>query len=416
MLNARIAGIRKLLTRSSVVAAGFVLLTSLAAFGQEPIKIGISMSVTGRFERPAGYLFEGHKLWEKHVNQRGGIQGRPVKLVFYDDKSDPAEAIKLTRRLATVDRVDFLFSPYGSELTAAVASVIEELGVPAIASIVATVGPWQGKNAKWMTQFSSTAPLYLMGSVDLAIERAEAKNIAILYEDTPFPVGVADGLRARAKERGLKILMDEKYDKALTDWSPLVSKARSLGAEFLAGGGYYPAAVGIARAAAGIGYRLKLLALVVGAADPKFVKDLGLLAEGVAGSDIWLPSVKTRGFVVEGATIANEDFVRSYREEFKRDPEYWSAAGYGAGQLLGRAINESLKRARKADRNLIRDFLFSYLGETIYGDYGVVKLGQADAGMQVRKQHFVIQWQKGKKEVVWPRELASAEPWIGWPK
>lgn len=408
--------IRKQVVWTTVIMFGFATLLFTSAFAQEPIKIGISISVTGRFERPAGYLFEGHKLWEKHVNERGGIQGRPVKLIFYDDKSDPAEAIKLTRRLATVDRVDFLFSPYGSEMTAAVASVIEELGIPAIASIVATLAPWKGKNAKWMTQFSSTAPLYLMGSVDLAIERAEAKNIAIVYEDTPFPIGVADGLRDRAKERGLKIVMDEKYDKAITDWSPLVSKARSLGAEFLAGGGYYPAAVGITKAAAGIGYKLKLLALVVGAADPKFVKDLGLLADGVAGSDIWLPSAKTRGFVVEGATIANEDFVRSYREEFKRDPEYWSAAGYGAGQLMARAVNEALKRGRKVDRNLIRDVLFNWSGETIYGDYGVVKLGQADAGMQVRKQHFVIQWQKGKKEIIWPRELGSAEPWIGWPR
>lgn len=402
--------------KTLILALGLFIFTSGLALAQEPIKIGISMSVTGRFERPAGYLFEGHKLWEKHVNQRGGIQGRPVKLFFYDDKSDPAEAIKITQRLVTSDRVDFLFSPYGSELTAAVASVIEELGVPALASIVATVDPWKGKNAKWMPQFSSTAPLYLMGSVDLAIERGQAKNIAILYEDTPFPIGVADGVRARAKERALKIVMDEKYDKAVTDWAPLVSKARSLGAEFLAEGGYYPAAVGVTRAAAGIGYKLKLLALTVGVADPKFVKDLGPLAEGVAGSDIWLPTVKTRGYVVEGVTITNEDFVKSYREEFKRDPEYWSAAGYGAGQLLAQAINEALKRTGKVDRNLVRDFLFDRSGETIYGDYGVVKLGQPDAGIQVKKQHFVIQWQKGKKEVVWPKELASAEPSIGWPK
>lgn len=401
---------------SAILAASLVLLPFVSALAQEPIKIGVSISVTGRFERPAGYLFEGHKLWEKHVNQRGGIQGRPVKLVFYDDKSDPAEAIKITRRLVTVDKVDFLFTPYGSELSAAVASTIEELGVPAIASIVATVEPWKGKNAKSLVQFSSTAPLYLMGSVDLAIERGGAKNIAILYEDTPFPIGVANGLRARAKERGLKIVMDEKYDKAVTDWAPLVSKARSLGAEFLAGGGYYPAAVGITRAAAGLGYRLKLLALVVGAADPKFVKDLGPLAEGVAGSDIWLPTVKTRGFVVEGSALSNQDFVRYYREEFKRDPEYWSAAGYGAGQLLAQAINESVKRAGKLDRNLVRNFLFSHQGETIYGDYGVIKLGQPDAGLQVRKQNFIIQWQRGKKEVVWPREVASAEPWTGWPR
>lgn len=400
----------------AVAAASLALLPFCPAFGQEPIKIGVSMSVTGRFERPAGYLFEGHKLWEKHVNARGGILGRPVRLVFYDDKSDPAEAIKITRRLVTVDKVDFLFGPYGSELGAAVAPVIEELAVPAVASIVATVEPWKGKNAKWMVQFSSTAPLYLMGSVDLAIDRGQAKNIAILYEDTPFPVGVAEGLRARAKERGLSIVMDEKYDKAVTDWTPLVSKARTLGAEVLAGGGYYPAAVGISRAAAGLGYRLKLLALVVGAADPKFVKDLGPLAEGVAGSDIWLPTVKTRGFLVEGVAITNHDFVRTYREEFKRDPEYWSAAGYGAGQLLAQALTASLKRAGKIDRNLIRNYLFDWSGETVYGDYGVVKFGQPDAGMQVKKAHFVIQWQRGRKEIVWPREVATAEPWVGWPR
>ncbi len=411
---------RGFLKLSGALVGSWTLLGVGVGRGQEPIKIGISISVSGRFERPAGYLFEGHKLWAEHVNAAGGLGGRPVELIFYDDKSDPAESVKLVRKLITDDRVDFLFSPYGSELTAAVAPTIEEAGVPAIASIVATMKPWKGQNAQWMVQFSSPAPLYLAGAVDLTAEEGDVRTIAILYEDTPFPTEVANGLRERAQARGLEIVLDEKYDKAVTDWTPLVAKAKARGAEFLAGGAYFPAAVGITKAAAAVGYQLKLMALVVGVADPKFATEMGPLAEGMAGNELWLKVVRTKGFLVPGQEITNEEFVRSYTERFGREPEYWSAAGYGAGQLLAQAITQAIEATGEPDRMAVRDFLFTFEGETIYGPYGVHPLGTPDAGLQRRKDQFIIQWQRRDgeltKEVIWPAAMATAEPLFGWPR
>ena len=415
MLSGKISR-REFLKWSTATVGGLALLRMEAFSQAEPIKIGVSISLSGRFERPATYQFEGHKLWADHVNKEGGIRGRPVELIFYDDKSDPAETVKLCKKLITDDKVDLLFSPYGSELTVAAAPVIEEAGIPTVASIVASTAPWKGKNAKWMVQLSSPAQLYLTGAVDLAAKEGKVENIAILYEDTAFPSGVAEGLRERAKALGLKILLDEKYDKAVTDWTPLVAKAKAAGADFLAGGAYYPAAVGITKAAAAVGYKLKLLALVVGVADPKFVTDMGPLAEGVAGNDIWLPTVKSKGFLVEGKTITNEEFVKSYTTAFGRAPAYWSASGYGGGQLLAQAINESIKTKGKLEKEAVRDFLFAFEGETVYGPYGVAKLGTPDAGLQLKKDNYVIQWQKGAKEVIWPKEAATSLPWFGWPR
>jgi len=194
------------------------------------------------------------------------------------------------------------------------------------------------------------------------------------------------------EEAGIEVLLNEKYPAKATDVSSVLTRVRDAEPDILIGGSYLPDAVLITRQAKELGVNPKLYAFSVGAAQPDFVETLGADANYVLGPSMWEPSVESPG---------NEDFVAEYQEMFGRDPDYHSAAGYSACQVLEAAVTT----VGEIDLDAIRDELLSLEMETVLP--GMYKVDEN--GRMIGHIPLTVQWQDGEKVIVAPEDLAGGE-------
>jgi branched-chain amino acid transport system substrate-binding protein len=378
----------KLVAASAALAA--LLAGSLPAHAQAPIKIGASMSLTGTYAKPGTYQKEGYDVCAEEVNGKGGLLGRKIEFVVYDDQSTPATGVKLYEKLITEDKVDALMGPYSSPITEAVANVSEKYKKVLVSPLAATTSIFK-KGRKYIFMIISPAEVYLEGLIDMAAKRG-LKTVAIINEDTLFAKASGAGTADIAKKKGMQVVLHEAYPKGNTDFSALLVKIKALNPDVIAGGTYFDDAVAITRQMKELNVSPKMFGLTVGGDLPEFYDLLKQNAEYVYGATQWDDSLPYPG---------QKEFLAAYRKRFKHEPSYHTAAGY-AGCLT---YVEAAKRAGTLDADKVRDELLKLKTRTAFGDYAV----EAD-GFQVAHKMVMLQWQDGKRVVVWPDELANGKP------
>src|ERR1041385_5899193 len=221
----------KVLAPVVVVGVGLASLP-LPAAAQTPIKIGASMSVTGTYAKPGSYQKEGYDVCIDELNAKGGLLGRKVELVIYDDQSQPATAVKLYEKLITEDKVDAVMGPYSSAVSEAVANVTEKYKKVMVAPLAATTSIFK-KGRKYIFMVITPAENYLDGLIDMAAKRG-LKTVAIINEDTLFPKASAAGTAEAAKKRGMQVVLQEAYPKGNTDFSALLVKIKAANPDVIA--------------------------------------------------------------------------------------------------------------------------------------------------------------------------------------
>jgi branched-chain amino acid transport system substrate-binding protein len=363
---------------------------SVPAGAQAPIKIGASMSVTGTYAKPGSYQKEGYDVCIDELNAKGGLLGRKVELVIYDDQSQPATAVKLYEKLITEDKVDAVMGPYSSAVSEAVANVTEKYKKVMVAPLAATTSIFK-KGRKYIFMIITPAENYLDGLIDMAAKRG-LKTVAIINEDTLFPKASAAGTAEAAKKRGMQVVLQEAYPKGNTDFSALLVKIKAANPDVIAAGTYFDDAVAITRQMKELNVNPKMFGLTVGGDIPEFYDLLKQNAEYVYGSTQWDDSLPYPG---------QKEFLAAYKKKFKHEPSYHSAAGY-AGCLL---YAEAAKKAGSLDADKVREQLLKMESKTAFGDYKV----EAD-GFQVAHKMVMLQWQDGKRVIVWPDDLANGKP------
>jgi len=187
----------RLLALLSSVA--LLLVGAVPAPAQSPLRIGASLSLTGTYAKPGLYGREGYVLCQKHLNESGGVLGRPIELAIYDDRSDPQTGVRLYEKLITEDRVDAVLGPYSSAITEAVANVTEKYKKLLIAPLGSAGSIWE-KGRRYLIMMVSPAEVYLEGLMDMAA-RNGLKSVAVIYEDTLFPKTSVKGAMASARKR-----------------------------------------------------------------------------------------------------------------------------------------------------------------------------------------------------------------------
>ena len=193
-------------------------------FASEPIRIGISLGLTGQYQQPAAMHKRAYELWRDEVNARGGIMGRTVELVILDDNSDPELAKKIYTEFVSAGSVDHIFAPYSSQLTGAVAPIVDAAGFPMLAPGAAADELWS-KGYRNVFGILTQASRYTQGMLRLAHD-AGFTTVAILYADDSFPEGIAGGTRKWAPYLKLKVLVDAGFAKDLSDLTNVVRKAQ----------------------------------------------------------------------------------------------------------------------------------------------------------------------------------------------
>jgi branched-chain amino acid transport system substrate-binding protein len=378
----------RLISVVAAVAAACLLTSSASAQDKTPIKLGLAITQTGPFSPPALFELRGYELAVEQINKAGGLLGRPVDIVKYDDQGNPSTAVQLYQKLLTDDKVDLLLSPYQADMTAAVAPIVNR-AEKVMPSLAANVEIYSGKYPYLMQSITQTGR-YIGPIIDLAATKGY-KTIALLVQNTQFPKQLADGVMALAKEKGMEVVFSESYPPTTTDFSALVLKAGEKNPDVIIGATYLADAQGIVRAAKAQNVQAKMFAFSIGPVEPEFYRGLGTAAEEMFGTTLYFKSLKTAG---------NADFVAAFKAKYNVDPTYHAAVAYASMKIFGEVVN----RVGSLDQKKIRDEFVKTDEQTVVGHY---KLNEN--GLQLGYQSYALQWLKGQQELVWPKDQATAD-------
>jgi len=360
------------------------------AAAQAPIRIGASLSLTGTYAALGQNQQRGYQLCAKNVNEKGGVLGRKIEFVLYDDRSDAATGVRLYERLITQDKVDAIMGPYSSAITEAVANVNEKHKMPMVAPMASTTSIFK-KGRKFIFMVQSPAEVYLEGLIDAAIKRG-LKTVALVYEDTLFPKATVQGTVELAKKKGMQVAFVEAYPKGNTDFSALLTKVRAANPDVLGAATYFDDAVAITRQMRELNVNPKMYGVTVGGDLPKFYELLGKNAEFIYGATQWESELPYPG---------SKEFADAYAKEFPGGSlSYHAAGGYAGCQVLVEAI----KSAGSLDGEKLRDAILKMNVSNVYGGFKVDQ-----DGFQVSHKMVMFQWQDGKKVIVWPDDLAAGK-------
>jgi len=384
---------------SSLLSVVLAFIVFPAATHAKDIVVGTSVALTGKYARTGQEQLQGFQMWVDEINARGGLLGQQVKLVHYDDESKPETGAKLYEKLITDDKVDLLIGPYSSDVTMAASTVVEKHNFPMVSS---------GASASeiWERGYKNTFGLYTLAELymDQILEFGKSKGlkkIALVYENTAFPRGVASGVKTKAKQLGMQIVFEEEYGKASTDFSSMIIKIKAKKVDMVIGGSYLPDSTAFMRQAKENRLYVKIFAFAVGPGLPDFGQNLGLDAEGVMGNTQWEPTLKLPGA---------KEFGEKYKAKYGHEPGYHAGGGYGAGYVLEAAV----KNAGSTDRDKVRAALFALDTVNAFGRFKVDATGK-----QVGKPAYAVQWLGGERHVVFPTDAATAKvayPFKDWGK
>ena len=386
---------------SVVVLFSVLVIGALPSMAQQPIRIGVSLSITGKqYSVQGGYGREGYLLCQKHVNAQGGVLGRPVEFVIYDDGSDEKTAVRLYEKLLAEDKVDAVLGPYGSAITDAVADVTEKHRKLMIAPMAATTSIWE-KGRRYLIMMFAPVEGLSEGLLDLAA-RNGLKRLAVIKLDGLVANAAAKGASELAKRNGLELVFSETYPNVTTDFSDLLNKVKATKPDVLVAASIrLQDLVTITRQMREVGLNVRMFSAVPYGLLPDYYRQLGKEAEFVYSGSFWETGLAYPG---------NREFVAAYEKEFNRTPAVQSAGAYAGCQLLA----EMVRRTRSLDSDRLREALLTLKTKTIVGDFAV-----DERGFQIAQKAITIQWQDGKQVVVWPEELASGKvrfptpPWSG---
>jgi branched-chain amino acid transport system substrate-binding protein len=373
---------------ASLALATAVAAPSLAQ-AQDTVRIGIALSQTGNLADSATHYWRGVELWRDQVNARGGLLGKKVEFVVYDDRSDAATSARLYERLITNDKVDLLVSTIGSAQAATATAVAEKHkrvminGGGASESI-------QLRGFKYIFQTAARISAYVDG-IDPLMKKYNVKSMAFVSRDYAAARDMEKVVKGMAQKNGVNMVMDEYFPSGNVDFSSQIARARQSRPDLWVSVGYPNEAIEMTRQFRASNYTPKIF-VHNGVAQEDYIKATGKDAEGAVGMSLYEPSLKTAG---------NAEFVKSFNAKYNYEPGYYSSFGYVAVTVLEAAV----KKAGSLDQEKLREVLTTLKMDTIMGKHEV----DPKTGMQLGIRGLLVQVQNGKREIVWPDDLNTAD-------
>src|SRR5436190_6174631 len=372
------------------ICLGFGMWAPSAGLAQQPIRIGATTALTGESSIQGGYSREGYLLCQKHVNEKGGVLGRQIEFVIYDDASNGKTAAGLYEKLIVDDKVDAVLGPYGSAMTEAVADVNEKHRKLMIAPTAGTTSIWE-KGRRYLIMMAASGEVLTEGLFDLAA-RHGLKTVAVIQQDALFTNAIIKGAQALAKQNGLALVLLETYRTSPEDFSGLLNKVKMAKPDVLVAGSVRLVDLhAITRKMKELDLNVPMVAAVPYGQVSEYYTQLGKDAEFVYSGSFWEPGLTYPG---------NQEFVAAYEQEFKHAPSNQSALHYAGCQLLV----DAMRRTGGFDSEKLRESLLTLKTKTVAGDFAV-----DERGYQIAHQFVTSQWQDGEKVVVWPDAVASGK-------
>ena len=375
---------------AAALAAFALALGSLPAKAAEPLRIGFGMAQTGPLAPNGKSALLAMKIWEEDINAKGGLLGRPVQLVYYDDKSSPSEVPAIYTKLLDVDKVDLIVGGYATNMLAPAMPVVMQKNRLFIGMLGLAVNR-EFDYPKYFAMIPSgpdPKPAFTKGFFDVALAQdPKPQTVAIVGADAEFSRNASDGARENAKAAGLKIVYDRNYPPATTDFSPIVRAMQATNPDLAVICSYPLDSVGMVRAVNEIGFKPKMIGGgMVGLQASVFKTQLGPLLNGFVNYDFWLP-VKSMEF--PGVL----DMMKKYQARAPGegvDPlgYYMAPWGYAYLQVLGQAVEAT----KSLDDDKLADYVRGNTFKTVVGD---VKFGKGGEWAQSRVLQVQFQHIKG---------------------
>ena len=364
-----------------------------------PIKIGISLSLTGDFADPGKAAKLGYELWAAEVNKAGGILGRQVEIKVVNDASSPDQVVTNYQNLITQDKVDIVFGPFSSLLTIPSARVAKRYGYAFIEP--AGGGPKVFAQHLDNLFFVQPAPVVKGGDVfanyilSLPADQ-RPKTAAYAKLDDPFAAPIADNIKTRFEAAGIKTVYDQTYPAESADLTPIIAGVAAANPDVLVSGTQSLDAFAQVKAMIQLKFNPKWLFMSNGANSPtEFPDKVGAKnTEGVFTSGDWYPASPVAG---------SKEFIAAYVAMYGGDAsgiDSTSAEAYSAGMVLA----EVAKKTGTIDNATIIKTLHSGAWPTLVGDLSW------DADGAPQGEYLLTEWIKGQLTTVFPPEVAQHAP------
>ena len=361
--------------RMACVLAGVavaVAATVNVAFAQsgDPIRIGFSMSLTGPLAANGKMSLVAMKIWEEDVNAKGGLLGRPVKLVYYDDQSSPAQVPGIYTKLLDVDKVELIVSAYASTQIAPAVPIAMQKNKLFISLFGTDINAHFNYNRYFsmLPTGPDPKPAFTRGFFAIALEQnPKPQSISIAAADAEFGRNACDGARENAKKANLKIVYDRNYPPSTTDFAPIVRAIQAANPDLVLFCSYPLDSVGLVKTMNEIGFKPKMWGgAMVGLQATVFKMQLGPLLNGLVNYETWIP-VATMQFP------GSMELLKKYQARAAAegvDPLGWYMPvwAYAYLQVLGDAITAT----KSIDDGKLADYIRQTTFKTTVGD---VKFG-----------------------------------------
>ena len=395
--------------------AVFMAFAASTAGAAEPIKIGFGMGLTGGLAAAGKAALLGMKIWEEETNAKGGLLGRPVKLIYYDDQSNPATVPGIFTKLLDVDKIDIVMGDYGTNLLAPAMPVVIQHKM----TFFALFGLDVNKEFKYDRYFSMAptggpdpSAAFSEGFFEVAAaQNPKPKTLAIIAADAEFPHNAAIGARKNAKKAGLQVVYDKTYPPATTDYTPIVRAIDAANADVVFSASYPPDAVGMTRAANEIGLKAKMFGGgLVGLQYASIKQQLGPQLNGIIVYDFWepAPTLKFPGI---------EEFLKKYQARAGAegvDPlgYYLPPFAYANLQVMAAAVEAT----KGLDQGKLAEWLHNNTIPTIVGDIKYGSNGEWAEPRVLQLQYHGVQgsdleqWKNDSRQtILWPEKYATGK-------
>jgi branched-chain amino acid transport system substrate-binding protein len=402
------AHVRSITAAIAGVAALGLTATAEAKVDGDTIILGSAISLTGKYATNGIDSKNGYDLAVDMINKAGGVtvEGKSYKLKvqYYDDESTPARGAQLAERLINQDGVKYMLGPYSSGLTKAIAPVTEKYQVPMVQAEGASRSLFT-QGYRYMFAVLSTSELYLASSIALAAELAEKNGkkasdvkIAMAFENDPFSLDVRAGVVEDAEKLGMKIVIDDKLPRDLSDMTATLTKVKALKPDLLLVSGHEKGATTAARQITELKIDTPIIAMThCESAD--IITNFGAGAmEGILCPTQWSETMSYSDSLFGSAA----DYDKLFKETFSG----YSTVPYQAAQASAavQVWKDAFERANSFDPEKLRDALAATNMSTFYGD---IKF--SDAGNNIAKPMVLRQVQGGEYLVVAPTKWAAAK-------
>lgn len=383
-----------LLTVAVLLLAVFQCGGALAA---DAVKVGIVLPLTGAQAKFGEIEKRSFEMAAEEINAAGGVKGAKLELLFEDDTGKPDVGRAAVEKLISRDKVTVLTGGYSSAVTQAATAVAQQFKVPFLVT-TGSADEITEKGYEYIFRINPTSSEYFDPFETLIQKVGGIKTMALLYENTQFGQSSAKDVDAAAKRAGIQVAVKEGYQAGAIDFKPILSKVKGAKPDIIYMVSYVMDAALLMAQSKELDISPKMFAGGgAGFTLLEFRQKAGAAADLVYSATLWTEDVPYKGA---------KQYFDKFKKKYNAETEYHGAEAYGSMYVVA----DALKRAKSISPKDIRDALAATDMMTAFGPVKFISYGKKT--QQNKLPHtFVVQWQKGKMETVWP-EASAKKPYI----